>query len=64
MFANHLTTIAPHAAVMVSPSHRSTKSRSSSTTRASAPQSTKKDRAKSEDTSAKAEMRIPPRQSV
>ncbi|KAE9024395.1 hypothetical protein PR003_g12003 [Phytophthora rubi] len=67
MFANHLATIAPHAAVMVSPSHHNTKPRSSSTARASTSTNTTKHRAKSEDTSTKkdgAEVRIPPRQSV
>jgi hypothetical protein len=65
MFANHLVTIAPHAAV--SPTDRSSsssKSRSSSTSRSSS----KKQRAKSEDTSSNSEkdtsdIRIAPRQS-
>ncbi|KAE8905195.1 hypothetical protein PF005_g20109 [Phytophthora fragariae] len=66
MFANHLATIAPHAAVMVSPSHYNTKPRSSSIARASTSTNTTKHRAKSEDTTKKdgAEVRIPPRQSV
>ncbi|ETP39655.1 hypothetical protein F442_12884, partial [Phytophthora nicotianae P10297] len=49
MFANHLVTIAPHASVVISPSHRDTKTRSSLTSF----QDTKKRRGKSEDASNK-----------
>ncbi|ETK81831.1 hypothetical protein L915_12689 [Phytophthora nicotianae] len=48
MFANHLVTIAPHAAVIVSPVDHSSQQRSSSTTGNSS-RHTKKQRAKSED---------------
>ncbi|KAG2774063.1 hypothetical protein PC129_g17208 [Phytophthora cactorum] len=62
MFANHLVTIAPHASVIVSPSDRGTKSRSSSTPC----QDAKKRPGKSEDAGNKKdrpEERIPSRRS-
>ncbi|KAF4040129.1 hypothetical protein GN244_ATG07684 [Phytophthora infestans] len=51
MFANHLVTIAPHAAVMVSPIDRDSKTGSFLTTSIHSSQDAKKRRAKSVDVS-------------